>query len=123
MFVCADALDPPLAPAHFNRVAALNLMDSLRAPERLLSVVDELCAPDGEVLLASPYSWRSGIVDEAARLGPDPAAELRDRFVRGVDLEARYSVEEETELSWHLRSDARSTVSYRTHYLRLRKLG
>ena len=64
VFVCADALDPPLAPAHFNRVAALNLVDALRAPAQLLSVVDGLCAPGGEVLLASPYGWRSGIVDE-----------------------------------------------------------
>jgi hypothetical protein len=121
VFVCADALQPPLALAQFNRVAALNVVDALRVPAQFLSVVDGLCAPGGEAILASPYGWRSGIVEEAARLGPDPAAELRDRFVKGVGLQTRYCVEEEADLPWHLRSDARSITSYRTHYLRLRK--
>jgi uncharacterized protein YbaR (Trm112 family)/SAM-dependent methyltransferase len=120
-FLCADALDPPLVPGFFDRVAALNVLDSLRSPSGLLSVADGLCAPGGELLLGSPYAWQSGHVDEAERPGPDPAGELRARLAAGERLEARYVVEEEAELPWRLRRDARSAVVYTTHYLRARK--
>ena len=121
MFVCGDALDPPFAPGHFQRVLSLNVLDSLRSPGQLLSVADGLCVPGGELLLASPYAWLSGIVDEQERLGRDPAAELRRRLTDGDRLEARYTIEEEAELDWRLRKDARSAAVYRTHYLRVRK--
>ena len=86
-------------------------------------MIDGLCAPGGEVVLASPYTWQSGIVHEGERLGgDDPAAYLRARLERGDDLRARYRIEDEAELPWRLRRDARSEVAYRVHYLRARKL-
>lgn len=120
--ICADALDPPLVPQTFDRVAALNIIDAVAAPPQLLSVVDGLCAPGGELLLASPYAWQSGIVAEEQRLGgADPAADLRHRLTGGVALEARYRVEDDAELPWTLRRDARSATSYRVHWLRAQK--
>jgi SAM-dependent methyltransferase/uncharacterized protein YbaR (Trm112 family) len=121
-FICADALDPPLVPGWFDRIAALNLIDSLRAPAQLLSVADALCVPGGELILASPYSWQSGIVDEAERLPADAAAHLRRVLTDGTGLEARYTIEEEAELQWRLRRDARAAALYQTHYLRARKI-
>jgi len=35
---------------------------------------------------------------------------------------ARYQIEDEAELPWTLRRDARSAVSYSIHYLRARKM-
>lgn len=120
--ICGDAMDPPLVPETFDRVAALNIIDAVSSPPRLLSVVDGLCAGGGELLLASPYAWQSGIVAEEHRLGgADPAADLRRRLVGGVELEARYTVEDDTELPWTLRRDARSATVYRVHWLRARK--
>jgi SAM-dependent methyltransferase len=120
--VCGDALDPPLAPSSFERVAALNLLDALPSPPRLLSVLDGLCAPGGELIVATPYAWQSAIVADEHRLGThDPAAELRRRLVAGEGLEARYAVEDEDELAWSLRRDARSATVYRVHWLRARK--
>lgn len=120
--VCGDALDPPLIPGMFQRVVALNLLDSVRSPRQLLAVVDGLCAPGGEVLLASPYSWQSAVLPEHERLGAhDPAAELARILREGDRLGGRYTIEDEAELTWSLRRDARSTVTYRTHYLRARK--
>jgi SAM-dependent methyltransferase len=122
--VCGDALDPPLAPSSFGRVAALNLLDALPSPPQLLSVVDGLCAPGGELILATPYAWQSAIVADAERLGRhDPAAELRRRLSEGDGLEARYAIEDEDELAWSLRRDARSATVYRVHWLRARKAG
>lgn len=127
--LCGDALDPPLVPQEFDRVAACNLLDSVRSPAGLLSVVDGLCVPGGELLLASPYSWQSAVMPEGARLGgADPAAELRRLLESGgvglaAGLEATYTIEAEHELPWELRRDARSAHAYTVHLLRARKGG
>ena len=120
--VCADALDPPLVPQSFDRVVALNVVDAVLSPPQLIAVVDGLCAPGGEVILASPYAWQSGIVADEHRFGgADPAAALRRRLVEGEALEARYTVEDEADVPWTLRRDARSAVVYQVHWLRARK--
>ena len=127
--ICGDALDPPLVPHGFARVVACNLLDSVRSPAGLLSVVDGLCAPQGELLLASPYSWQSGVVAEGARLGgAAPAADLRAMLTSGgiglaAGLEAAYTLEDERELPWELRRDTRSAHAYTVHFLRARKTG
>jgi uncharacterized protein YbaR (Trm112 family)/SAM-dependent methyltransferase len=115
-FICADALDPPLLPQMYQRVVALNLLDSVSSPRQLLAVIDNLCAPGGEILLASPYSWQSSVVDRREQFGAaDPAAAL-------IGMLGGYRIEEQAEVPWTLRRDARSSVAYRTHYLRARKL-
>lgn len=122
-WLCADALDPPLVPEHYGRVVALNLLDSVRKPLQLLHVLDGLCAPGGELLLSSPYAWQSAVVDESERFGgADPARALRAHLESGRELRAPYRIEDEDELPWTLRKDARTAVSYRVHYLRARKL-
>lgn len=122
--ICADALDPPLAPQAFERVVACNVLDSVRSPRQLLSVADGLCAPGGDVTLASPYSWQSGIVDENQRLGgTTPELELRRIFSTGDGLEAAYTIVADEDLPWHLRRDARSAHNYLVHTLQARKNG
>ena len=121
--LCADALDPPLVPGFFDRVVALNLLDSVRRPRGLLEVVDGLCAPGGEVILSSPYAWTSSVMDDDERLGgDDPAATLTGLLTSGTGLRARYAIEDEADLRWTLRRDARSAVTYCVHYVRARKL-
>jgi SAM-dependent methyltransferase len=123
MLVCGDALDPPLVPGVFDRVVALNVLDSVRSPRQLVSVIDGLCKPGGEVLLASPYAWQSSVMAESERLGGvDPAVDVAALFRDGTGLAARYRIEDEAELPWTLRRDARSAVSYSIHYLRVRKM-
>jgi uncharacterized protein YbaR (Trm112 family) len=123
-FVCGDALDPPFSPQSFERVVALNLLDSVRSPPQLLSVVDGLCMPAGEVLLASPYSWQSGIVEESGRIGgAEPVSALHHILTKGAGLSAAYEIEQEQELPWHLRRDARSVSTYLVHTLLARKHG
>jgi SAM-dependent methyltransferase len=117
-FVCGDALDPPLVPRAFGRVVALNLFDSVSKPRQLLDVMEGLCAPGGEIIVSSPYAWASHVMEEDERFGgADPAGALVDWFRAG----GRFAIEEEAEVSWTLRRDARSSVSYRTHYVRARK--
>ncbi len=115
--VCADALDPPFAPGTFDRVVALNVLDNVPSPRALLHHLHLLAAPGGEIVLSSPYAWRDDITEEAERLaGPDPAAALRDEI-----RELGWSVEDDRELRWRLRHDARSSTVYRVHYVRARR--
>jgi len=121
--VCGDALDPPFSPASFDRVAAINLLDAVARPQQIVLVVDGLCAPGGEIIVASPFAWSRELTPEGAqRGGRDPAAWLRHTFVEGVGLTSRYVVEDEAELEWCLRHSARSTTVYGVYYLRARKL-
>ncbi len=120
--VCGDALDPPLIPGAYQRVVAVNLLDSVRQPLQLLSVMDGLCARGGELILASPYAWQSSIVDDDQRIGTDdPASVLVDILESGQGLTAQYTIEDQVELPWTLRRDARSIATYSIHYIRVRK--
>ena len=108
--------------AAFERVVALNVLDAVASPPQVVAVADGLCAPGGEIILASPYAWQAGIVADEHRFGgDDPAGALRRRLVEGDALEARYTIEDEAELPWTLRRDARSAVVYSVHWLRARK--
>jgi uncharacterized protein YbaR (Trm112 family)/SAM-dependent methyltransferase len=116
--VCGDALDPPLVPGVYDRVVALNLLDSVASPRQLLAVMDGLCAPRGELVLMSPYAWQSSVLADDERLGgADPATALL-AHLRGL----HYEILDDTDLPWTLRRDARSAVHYRAHYIRARRL-
>lgn len=125
--ICGDALDPPLVPGVFGRVVALNVIDSVASPRQLLSVLDGLCHPGGEIIVASPYAWQSSVMAEHERFGgADPAvalaALLRDGLGDDSALSARYVIEDEADLPWTLRRDARTAVTYSIHYVRARKM-
>ncbi|HEY5921449.1 MAG TPA: methyltransferase domain-containing protein, partial [Kofleriaceae bacterium] len=120
--VCADALDPPLLPDVYDRVVALNVLDSVAHPRQLLSVIDGLCKHGGEIIVSSPYAWQSSVMLEHERFGgADPAAAVRAILTGGTNLRDRYRIEDESEIAWTLRRDARSSVTYRSHYIRARK--
>ena len=56
-FWACDALALPFAAASADLVAALNLLDCVAEPRRLLAGLAELLRPDGRLLLATPYDW------------------------------------------------------------------
>jgi len=116
--VCADAVAPPFPPGIFHRSVALNLLDAVRSPRELLHHLDQLTAPGGEIVLASPYAWRSGITEDTERLGAaDPAAALRAEAAQ-----LGWTVLDDVEqVPWTLRRDSRSASLYAVHWLRARK--
>jgi SAM-dependent methyltransferase/uncharacterized protein YbaR (Trm112 family) len=120
--VCGDALDPPFVPGAFDRVVALNVLDSLRSPQQLMLVINGLCKRGGEIIVSSPYNWTTGVVDEGERFGGDNPAAAFTQMLRDGAFGARYEIEDEAELPWTLRRDARSAVAYCIHYVRARKL-
>jgi len=117
---CGDALDAPYVPGAFDRVVALNMVDSVPQPRQLLAVVDALCERGGEIVLSSPFAWQSTVMQEHERFGgADPVGALRDILRSGLSM--GYTIVEEAELPWTLRRDARSSVTYRTYFVRARK--
>jgi len=120
--IAGDALDPPLLPDIAERVIALNMLDSVANPRGLLAVIDGLLVPGGEVILASPYQWQSSVMEDHHRLpGADPGLALVEILRSGIGLSRPYDLEDVAEIPWTLRRDARSSVTYHTHYVRARK--
>ena len=74
------------------------------------------------MILSSPYTWQSSVMADEERIGgADPAADLAAILRDGQGLGARYRIEDEAELPWTLRRDARSAATYCIHYIRARK--
>lgn len=113
--LCADALDPPFAPGSFARVAAMNLLDNVRSPRALLHHLHALAAPGADLLLATPYAWRDGIVDEGERIDGPAALRAELGALGWTDLV------DEPRVPWTLRRDERSSSSYEVHFLRARR--
>lgn len=66
--VCADAVDPPFAPKVFNLVVAIDLLESVAEPVRLLRVLDRLLMPGGLLLLGTSFSWDPKVTPRSNRL-------------------------------------------------------
>lgn len=116
--VCADALELPLLPRRFDRVLALNMLEVVPDPVRLLATLVELCAPGGEVLGASAYLWQSAFMPDSKRIGTvDPGADV----LRMLTWERGLELEDEADVETTLRRDARQGSSFRLHWLRLRR--
>jgi SAM-dependent methyltransferase/uncharacterized protein YbaR (Trm112 family) len=130
-FWACDALALPFAPATAELCVALNLLDCVPDPRRLLQAMADAVAPGGRILLATPYdwstratpleSWLGGHSQRAAHAGAGEAflhALLAGdaHAIAGLTCNA-----EQAEWPWATRLHARSAVQYRTHLLALRR--
>jgi SAM-dependent methyltransferase len=130
-FWACDALALPFAAASADLVAALNVLDCVAEPRRLLAGLAEVLRSDGRLLLATPYDWSTratpvetwigGHSQRAAHRGAaEPflrallSAGEHPQSVPGLRL-----LDEMQSWPWHTRLHDRSTVSYRSHLLAL----
>jgi SAM-dependent methyltransferase len=130
-FWACDALALPFAAASADLVAALNVLDCVAEPRRLLAGFAEVLRRDGRLLLATPYDWSTratpvetwigGHSQRAAHRGAaEPflrallSAGEHPQSVPGLRL-----LDETQSWPWHTRLHDRSTVSYRSHLLAL----
>ena len=129
LFLVADALDPPFGPYDFDRVAALNLLDNVDVPTILLGQMDALLEKGGQMILASPYEWRSAItaanqwlVDKDMPSAEVVRAILKDRWGPGMGLD--YEIVDEIDpLPWVLRRNDRHWTVFLVHLIRAVKQG
>ncbi len=130
-FWACDALALPFAPGMVDLVAALNLLDCVTEPRRLLAGIAEVVRPGGRVLLATPYDWNTRATPLETWIGGhSQRASHRgsgEEFLRTLLQEGAHPqsvsglriIGEVTDWPWHTRLHARSAVQYRTHLLAL----
>lgn len=129
-FWACDALALPFPPGAAQLAVALNLLDCVPDPRRLLESLASAVAPGGRILLATPYDWSTRATPLEAWLGGHsqraPHGGAGEAFVRalldGAPPHAIASLScraEEAGWPWQTRLHDRSTVLYRTHLLAL----
>lgn len=126
-FWCCDALSLPFAPGAFGLAVALNLLDCVGDPRRLLGEIEAMLAPGGGAVLATPYDWSPnatsplGWIGGHSQRGPvGGAAEplLRALLTPGAhpqSLSRLRLAAEDADVPWRVRLHDRSTVEYRLH--------
>lgn len=127
LFLVGDALDPPFTAGSFDLVGALNLLDNVSVPLMLLGQMDALLRDGGNMLLGTPYEWRTEISDPAEWLETESvdAPSFLRQILEGRELARtglRFSVEREhAEVPWMLRGHARRWTLYMSHVIKARK--
>ena len=136
-FWACDALALPFAPGVAEFCVALNLLDCVANPRRLLEAMAEAVQPGGRILLASPYDWSTRATPLEAWLGGHSQraahAGAGEAFLHALlagdaaDAPAGHAVPglvcvaEQAGWPWQTRLHERSAVHYRTHLLALRR--
>ncbi|HSU06820.1 MAG TPA: methyltransferase domain-containing protein [Acetobacteraceae bacterium] len=128
-FWACDALSLPFAPDTADLVSALNVLDCVAEPARLLQALAGSARPGGKVLLASPYDWstratpvETWIGGHSQRADHAGAAEpfLKTLLTEGAHPQSAAGLRllaEELEWPWHTRLHDRAAVHYRSHLL------
>lgn len=126
-FWCCDALALPFAPGGFGLAVALNLLDCVGDPRRLLGEIEVMLADGGAAVLATPYDWSPnatspiGWIGGHSQRGPaGGAAEplLRALLTPGAHPQSLTRLRlraEDDGVPWRVRLHDRSTVEYRLH--------
>ena len=81
-FMVADALNLPVPDAHFDTVVALNLLDRVPDPARVLDELARATAPGGTLIIGSPYTWLPEFTARERWLG---GFERNGAEVRGIE--------------------------------------
>ncbi len=130
-FWACDATALPFAAATTDMVAALNVLDCVAEPRRLLASLADVLRQDGRLLLATPYDWstratpmETWIGGHSQRAAHRGAAEpfLRALVTAGEHPQSVAGLRVLAETAawpWQSRLHDRSTVSYRSHLLAL----
>ena len=134
-FWCGDAALLPFADATFDGALSLNVLDCVAAPLGHLIELGRTLRPAAPALLSTPYDWSvaatpfeqwlGGHSQRGAAAG-DSAAELRRILsagaAAGVDT-GLVVVDEREDVPWRVHANARSSVDYALHLLRLARRG
>lgn len=128
-FWACDALALPFAPGTADLAVALNLLDCVAEPRRLLASMAEIVRPGGRALLATPYDWHTRATPVETWIGGhSQRAEHRGAaepflraLVQGAHAQSVAGLQllEETDLAWQTRLHDRGTMLYRAHLMAL----
>ncbi len=132
-FWACDALALPFAAGAADLAVALNVLDCVAEPARLLARLVASVRPGGRILLATPYDWstratpiETWIGGHSQRADHAGAAEpfLRMLLTEGAHASSVAGVRVLAETAawpWHTRLHDRASVAYRCHLLALER--
>jgi len=132
-FWACDATSLAFRDGTADLVAALNLLDCVAEPSRLLAELRRVLAPSGTLLLATPYDWSTRATQPAHWIGGhsqraahDGAGEkfLRDLLTAGGHAQSVAGLRlcgEVANWPWHTRLHDRAAMRYETHLLALQR--
>ena len=115
-FVAGDLFRPPFPPASFGLVSAVNVLDSVAAPEAALQAAVALLSPGGHLLFASPDAWNLRTTPRARWIS---TSEEWDALFESVGLA---TVNYTDDLEWRLKDSPRLHHIYRVHGRLLRRV-
>ena len=131
-FWACDATALPFAKANADLVLALNLLDCVPDPRRLLASMADALRPDGTLLLATPFDWSTratpveGWIGGHSQRGAGSGA--AEPLLHGLLTEGAHPLSIDglrllatAEHAWHTRLHDRSAVQYRSHLMAVRR--
>ena len=129
-FWACDALALPFAPGIAQLCVALNLLDCVPDPRRLLESMATAVQPEGHILFATPYDWSTRATPLEAWLGGHsqraPHGGAGEAFLHALlDGPSPHAIPglsrlaEQAEFPWQTRLHDRSAVHYRSHLMAL----
>ncbi|MEH3148772.1 MAG: methyltransferase domain-containing protein [Methylobacterium frigidaeris] len=124
-FWVVDALSLPFADDTFRLVMALNVLDCVPDPARLVAEISRVTAPGGGVAVATPLDWAPHATPSPAWLDtPDAFEALVARVSRdGPGAKPLTPTAPALDLPWAVRLHDNATVTYRTRLLTLTTAG
>jgi SAM-dependent methyltransferase/uncharacterized protein YbaR (Trm112 family) len=126
-----DATAFPFASGRFAAAIGLNVLDCVHSPFEFLSSLTEVLSEGGKAILACPYDWSLAATSIEGWLGGhsqrsseagDSEPVLRRLLTPGSPQSIEgLSLHDECEVGWHVRMHERSTVSYKSHLVAIRR--
>lgn len=120
-FLVTSAFAPALRGG-FDLVTALNVVDSVPDPRRLLRALRAALRPGGVLALSSPYSWGSDDVPVDRWIGGSAELPSADAMRRELASQGFELLEEQDGVSWVLREHARWYRAFVNHCLIARRV-
>lgn len=111
-FVLGDALQIPFAPASFGLISAINVLDCVADPARLVQEMARVLKPGGWLIAATPFDWSPNATPADAWMGErvvmDQGSDLSGLLSRAPELAVRSLPDQK----WQVRLHNRATVHY-----------
>lgn len=115
-FLAADAESPPFPDAAVDVVLALNLIDSVPRPSRILAALDRLLRPGGLLVVTTPFAYLETLTPLAEQL------DERELLARLTEGGLGYQIlEDHPRVPWHVPGGERRHHVFLVRALGLRK--
>ncbi|HQS08466.1 MAG: hypothetical protein B7Y12_23115 [Rhizobiales bacterium 24-66-13] len=120
-FWIADALALPFRGQTFDLAMALNVIDCVSAPPRLIAEMARVLRPGGGAAIATPFDWSSQVTPPDAWVDGPAALETLLAEVaaqaRQAGVGALVQSGPARDLDWHVRLHDRAAMHYAVHLL------